>query len=31
MVILAAVGFAVSFLSARRVSRLDPTVALRYE
>jgi predicted permease len=31
MVILAAVGFATSFLSARRVTRLDPMVALRYE
>jgi putative ABC transport system permease protein len=31
VVILAAIGFAASFFPARRASRLDPMVALRYE
>ena len=31
VIILGAIGFAASFLPARRASRLDPMVALRYE
>ncbi|MHB8754529.1 MAG: ABC transporter permease [Candidatus Acidiferrales bacterium] len=31
MIVLAAIGFAASFLPARRASRLDPLAALRYE
>jgi ABC-type antimicrobial peptide transport system permease subunit len=31
VVILSAIGFAASFLPARRASRLDPLEALRYE